>query len=296
MAAVIRPIAISSQIPARVSAILRSSTPIRRPNGTGLVPETSRVGSGGRRGAHAGPPGDVVALGVGGEFEEQLLEAAMGGSKVDEHDALLGGDAADLDRLGLDGEPLTGGRPAHVVGVSACCSRELSSAITWVLVPRSASSAFLSPWATIRAAADQDHLVGDQLDLVEEVAGEEDGPAALGVGLEQAAHPADAGGVEPVGRLVEDQHRGVAEQGVGDAEALPHAERVVADPALRLGRGQRDQLEHLPHPRVRQPHRPGADRQDLAPGAAVVLGGGVEEDADVAARVGDVAEVVTRRW
>jgi hypothetical protein len=43
IAAVIRPIAISSHIPARVSAILRSSTETMRVKGTGRVPVTSRV-------------------------------------------------------------------------------------------------------------------------------------------------------------------------------------------------------------------------------------------------------------
>ena len=139
------------------------------------------------------------------------------------------------------------------------------------------------------AVADQDHLVGDQLDLVEQVAREQHRAAAVGVALEERAHPPDAGGVEPVGGLVEDQHRRVAEQRVGDAEALLHAEGVVAQPALRLGGAERDQLEHLVDPRRRQPHRAGAQGEDLAAGAAGVLRRGVEQDADVPPGVRDVA-------
>jgi hypothetical protein len=42
--------------------------------------------------------------------------------------------------------------------------------------------------------------------LLAVAAGWQDGSAPVGVAAEQVAHPADAGRVEPVGRLVEDQH------------------------------------------------------------------------------------------
>ena len=142
------------------------------------------------------------------------------------------------------------------------------------------------------ALPDQDQVVGDLLHLVEQVGGEEHGAAACGVLPQQAAHPVDAGRVEAVGRLVEDQDARVAEQRVGDAESLAHAEGVVPEPAPRLGRRQRDQLEHLVDPRPRQAHGLGADREDLAAGAAVVLRRGVEEHADQQTRVRDVAVAV----
>ena len=50
---------------------------------------------------------------------------------------------------------------------------------------------------------------------------------------QEAAHPDDALGVHAVERLVHHQHRRVAEQGRGDAEPLPHAERVAAGLAPR---------------------------------------------------------------
>ena len=56
------------------------------------------------------------------------------------------------------------------------------------------------------AAADHDQLVGDHLDLVQQVGGQQHGAAAVGEVAQQAAHPVDAGRVEAVGRLVEDQH------------------------------------------------------------------------------------------
>ena len=165
----------------------------------------------------------------------------------------------------------------------------MSSAVTKVvLCSAPASSSSLVPLGHDLAVADQDHLVGDLLDLVEQVAGQADGATAVGVPLEQSAHPADAGRVEAVRGLVEDQHGRVAEQCVGDAETLLHAERVVPQPALGLGLVEGDQLEHLVDPRHRQPHGQGAEGEDLAAGAAGVLGRGVEQHADVTTWVGDV--------
>ena len=138
------------------------------------------------------------------------------------------------------------------------------------------------------AVADHDQVVGDDLDLVQQVRGEQHGAAVVGVPAEQVAHPADAGRVEAVGRLVEDQHLGVADQRGRDAEPLAHAERVVAHPAAGLGRGQADQVEHLVDPGGRQAHGALRDGEDLAAGAAGVLGRGVEQDADLEARVGQV--------
>ena len=58
------------------------------------------------------------------------------------------------------------------------------------------------------AVADDDEVVGDRLDLAQQVGGEQDRAAAVGEVAQQPAHPGDALGVEPVRRLVEDQHRG----------------------------------------------------------------------------------------
>jgi len=116
---------------------------------------------------------------------------------------------------------------------------------------------------------------------VQEVRGQQHGAALVGVAPQQVAHPADAGRVQTVGRLVEDQHPRVAEQRGGDAEALAHAERIVAHAALGLGRGQADQLEHLVDALAGQAHGVGGDAEDLAAGAARVLRGGIEEYADL---------------
>ncbi|ESU47784.1 hypothetical protein P376_4235 [Streptomyces sp. HCCB10043] len=61
------------------------------------------------------------------------------------------------------------------------------------------------------------------LDLREEVAGDDDGPAPGRVPDHHVPHLADLRRVEPVGRLVEDQEVRHAEHGLGDGEPLPHA-------------------------------------------------------------------------
>jgi len=67
------------------------------------------------------------------------------------------------------------------------------------------------------------------------VAGDEHGPALVGQTPDQTAQPVHALGVEAVGRLVEDQDLGVAEQGPGQPEPLAHAEREAADPSATGG-------------------------------------------------------------
>jgi hypothetical protein len=106
----------------------------------------------------------------------------------------------------------------------------------------------LRPGSDDPASTDDDEVVSDDLDLVQQVGGEQDGSAAIRLTAEQVAHPADACGVEPIGGLVEDQHLGVAEESVGDAQALPHAEGVVADPAVGFLGREADLVEHLRDP------------------------------------------------
>ena len=59
------------------------------------------------------------------------------------------------------------------------------------------------------------------------------------------ANLAHAFRIQAVGRFVEDQHGGVADQGDGDAEPLTHPERVASDAAVGIGLGQADQVEEL---------------------------------------------------
>lgn len=83
---------------------------------------------------------------------------------------------------------------------------------------------------------------------------------------------------------------GGPEHGEGDAQSLTHAEGVRAHATLGLRSGQADGVEHLVDAAARQAHGVGGDREDLAPGATGVLGGGVQEDAHLEAGVGEVGE------
>ena len=84
---------------------------------------------------------------------------------------------------------------------------------------------------------DDHHLVDGLGDLGQDMAGDQHGAALVGQLAQEPAQPVDAFGVQAVGRLVQDQHLGVAEQGGGQAQALAHAQREATDPpAGRLGR------------------------------------------------------------
>jgi hypothetical protein len=66
-------------------------------------------------------------------------------------------------------------------------------------------------------------VLGGHRHLVHQVAGNEHGPALGRQLLHEGADPDDALRVEPVDRLVQDEHGRVAEQRGGESETLPHA-------------------------------------------------------------------------
>ncbi len=137
-------------------------------------------------------------------------------------------------------------------------------------------------------AAGQDHDVVDGLlDLGQDVAGHQDRPTLGRAVAQEAAQPGDPLRVQPVGRLVQDQDRRVAEQRAGQAEPLPHAAGVGAD-AARAGIGQADQLEHLVGPPVRQAAGAGHHPQVVASGAAGVEARRLQRGAHRADRVVEV--------
>ena len=78
---------------------------------------------------------------------------------------------------------------------------------------------------------DDEHPVDGLGDLGEDVAGDEHGAALCGQAAQEVPQPADAFGVEPVGRLVEDQQFRVAEQRRRQPEPLAHPERVSLHPS-----------------------------------------------------------------
>ena len=148
-------------------------------------------------------------------------------------------------------------RPPSVVGdalrpalTSASSSASGSSPRT--IVPDAARSSVLLPWATIRplpmtmrssAIASISRRRWEDRRTV---------PPRSAKSRSRPAHPGDALGVQPVRRLVEDQHRRLAHQGVRDAEPLAHAERVVADALARRARLQADVVQQLGHAAARR--------------------------------------------
>ena len=87
----------------------------------------------------------------------------------------------------------------------------------------------------------------------------------------------DAGGIEAVGRLVEDQQLGRAEQRAREPEPLAHAERVAADPPVP---GELDERQRLVDARVRQPGGRGEHPQVVAAGPGGMEVAGLEHRAD----------------
>ena len=73
-------------------------------------------------------------------------------------------------------------------------------------------------FAVDAAVVDDGDAVAGELDLGEEVAGDEDAHAVIGSELaKELADLADAGGIEAVGGFVEDEQLRAAEEGLGDA-------------------------------------------------------------------------------
>ena len=95
------------------------------------------------------------------------------------------------------------------------------------------------------------------LELGEDVAADEDGLAERAELAEQLAQLDPGARVEAGGGLVEQQHLGVVDERVGEAQALLHAARQALDVGVALV-GEVDQLEQVadhPPPRGR-PARP----------------------------------------
>jgi len=70
--------------------------------------------------------------------------------------------------------------------------------------------------------------------------------------------------------------------------------RVVTHASARLTFGEAHQVEHLVDPTGPQAHGPLREGQDLAPRPATVLSGGVEQDANVQAGIGQVGEAAAQ--
>ncbi len=108
--------------------------------------------------------------------------------------------------------------------------------------PGSPRAARRPPGGSSAAVADDRDRVADLLDLGQDVRAQQHGDPGLGEPRISVADVADAGRVEPVGRLVEDQQVGLLEQRRRDREPLLHAQRVGAV-AVTVAPGEADRLD-----------------------------------------------------
>src|SRR5205823_10121315 len=79
-----------------------------------------------------------------------------------------------------------------------------------------------------RALRDDERLLADGGHVGKDVGGEHDGVLA-GERFDELAYLDDLGGIETDGGLVEDEHLGIAEQRLGEADALLLSLGEVAD-------------------------------------------------------------------
>jgi hypothetical protein len=138
------------------------------------------------------------------------------------------------------------------------------------------------------ALGDDHDAVDGLLDLGQDVAGDQHRLALPGRQVaEELPEPVDAGRVQAVGRLVQDQHPRVAEQRRRQGEALAHAHREAAHAPVGRLRDAR-QLQHLVGAGIRQPSGSAEDPQVVPCGPARMEAGRLQRGADRAERVGQV--------
>ena len=109
-------------------------------------------------------------------------------------------------------------------------------------------------------------VVGDPLDVVEDVGGVED-RRLRAQAFHEVEDVAPADGVERAGGLIEQQHLRPADEGLGDAEPLAHPARVGPGPAIGGVRDPR-QIEGLVDPALDRILHPGVEAGDVAKGLA----------------------------
>ena len=273
-----------SQNPDRVSNIFWSSTLISRDVGSGLGGGAVLRGLLDSNGGHAAAPSRWVSAVSSRNISSRPAPSA-GRSSVSAH-ARGERDLADQARIGIcaKGAVAQGRRDHPGLAESACQLLGVGAADQGA---GGLQQVVLGAVRDYAAVADHDDVVGDHLDLVQKVRGEQHRAAAVREAPQQVAHPSDAAGVESVGGLVEDQDLGVPDQCGRDAQSLAHAERVVADPAIRPRyRSRLTRSSISVDASSRQPHGALRDRENLPARAARMLRRRVEQDTDLHPGVG----------
>ena len=123
-------------------------------------------------------------------------------------------------------------------------------------------------------------LICHQLYFGKQVGGDEHSTVKLpGQGLYEGADLVDAGRVEAVGGLIQDQDGRASYERPGKPEPLLHAERIFfrrSVPEL----GQPDKLQRVPDAAPGKPQDPADDIQVFFPGQAAVKGGRFDKRTD----------------
>jgi hypothetical protein len=132
-----------------------------------------------------------------------------------------------------------------------------------------------------------DHAVHGLGDLGQNVARNQDGSALPGQPPDQPAEPPDTLRVESVGRLVQDQHFGVAEHGGGYREPLAHAKGELANPPCRVGL-ELDKPQRLLHPGRVDTARHRLDAEVVAGPPTRIEARCFQHGADLTKRIGQV--------
>src|SRR6266545_2635032 len=120
---------------------------------------------------------------------------------------------------------------------------------------------------------DHRHLVAEPLHHVEHVGGEEEGHPLGGHAPQEVRHHPARHGVDPVERLVQEEHPRVVDEGRGQGQLLLHPLREVGDQLAPVV-GQAEELEELDRApsglRPRQPVHPPRELQVLLAGEPLV--------------------------
>src|SRR5260370_27891172 len=116
---------------------------------------------------------------------------------------------------------------------------DLLEILLGVLFAELGEGAFGQELAVVNDADD----VAELFDFAHDVRGEDDGLAAVAAFTDEGGDGASGHDVEAEGGLVEDLHRGVADQGAGDGSLLLHAGGKLVAAAV-TGGGQIEGLEN----------------------------------------------------
>src|SRR5699024_4686697 len=101
----------------------------------------------------------------------------------------------------------------------------------------------------------------------------------FGKGTDQHTDLVDSHRIQPVGRLVEDQDRGSADERSGQSESLLHAERVLSGKPFPVWR-QPYKFKSVIYRRLRKPQDTPDDIQVFFSGQVAVESGGFDERSD----------------